>query len=199
MRDLARHEPLVDPRIERSRRVIRESALREFAERGYGGFTIESVASRAGVGRNTVYRHWGGKLSLIADALETLNQQPAPELPAANPRERVNDLLLHLVEVLSESSLSACVPALVGAAEHDATLREFHHRYSAHRRQALVDAIAAGIESGDFPAGIDPDVASLALAGALFYSRLMMAEPAEASLVPQLVRIVLGPPVAVPG
>lgn len=35
--------------------------------------------------RSTVYRHWAGKLALIADALETLNEQPAPDLTDGTP------------------------------------------------------------------------------------------------------------------
>lgn len=185
-------EQALDPRIERSRRVIREAALREFAEYGYRGFTIESVAARAGVGRSTVYRHWEDKLALIADALETLNEQPAPDPTHANPRERVEILLRHLADVLSDSPFASCVPALIEAAEHEATVRDFHHSYSARRRQTLVNSIAAGVESGDFPAGLDPELAALALAGALFYRRLMTGEALDRGLVPELVETVLG-------
>lgn len=189
----ARREQLADPRIERSRRVIRQAALSELAEAGYGGFTIESVAARAGVGRSTVYRHWDSKLALIADALETLNEQPTPDFTDGTPRERVEHILRHLTEVLADSPFSTCIPALIEAAERDATMRDFHHRYSARRRQTLVDTIAHGIDSGDFPTTLDPDVASLALAGALFYRRLMTGEPLDPALVPTLVDTVLGP------
>src|SRR4029450_13783209 len=54
----------VDPRVERSRRVILEATLGELGEVGYGTLTIEAVAARAGVGKSTIYRHWPGKLEL---------------------------------------------------------------------------------------------------------------------------------------
>lgn len=183
---------LVDPRVDRSRRVIREAAIAELAEIGYGRFTIESVARRAGVGKSTVYRHWGGKLSLIADALETLNQQPVPEAGEGTARERVERLLNHLAEILLHSTFSACVPALIDAAERDPTVRDFYHGYSARRRQTLVSVIADGVAAGDFPAGLDPELASLALVGPIFYRRLMTREPFDPALVPVLVDNVLG-------
>ena len=62
----------VDPRVERSRRVILEAVLEELGEVGYGAFTIEGVAARAGVGKSTIYRHWAGKLELVEDAFRTL-------------------------------------------------------------------------------------------------------------------------------
>jgi TetR/AcrR family transcriptional regulator of autoinduction and epiphytic fitness len=141
---------LSDPRIEHSRRVICRAALKEFAEAGYSGFRMESVAARAGVGRSTVYRHWPNKAALIADALETLNTQPDPdrELVDGTARQRVEVILNHLAEVLGDSPLSACVPALVHAAETEPAVRDFHHTYSARRRQRLTDTIAAGVEAG---------------------------------------------------
>src|ERR1700724_693047 len=65
----------VDPRVERSRQVILQAALDELGEAGYGAFTIESVDSRAGVGKSTIYRHWPDKLALIADVFETFHVQ----------------------------------------------------------------------------------------------------------------------------
>ncbi|HEY3485891.1 MAG TPA: helix-turn-helix domain-containing protein, partial [Ilumatobacteraceae bacterium] len=62
----------LDPRVERSRRVIMEATLDELGEVGYGALSIESVARRAGVGKATVYRHWDGKLDLVTDSLVTL-------------------------------------------------------------------------------------------------------------------------------
>jgi TetR/AcrR family transcriptional regulator, regulator of autoinduction and epiphytic fitness len=181
----------MDPRIARSRTAIRAAALDELGESGYGGFSIEAVAARAGVGRSTVYRHWDGKLALIADALDTLNVQPGPEI-AGSPRERVEQILLHLVDVLGGSPFSACVPALIHAADHDPTVRAFHHAYNARRRKGLTDAIAAGVASGDFPAGIDVEAAGLAMAGAMFYRRLMTPEPPDPPLVTALIETVLG-------
>jgi TetR/AcrR family transcriptional regulator of autoinduction and epiphytic fitness len=189
----APRDGFVDPRIERSRRVIRQAALTELAETGYGGFSIESVASRAAVGKSTIYRLWGSKIALIGDALETLNTQPAPDAGAGAPRQRVERLLHHLAEVLIDSTFSACVPALIQAAERDVTVRDFLHRYSARRRRALQDAIAAGVAGGDFPPHLDAGLASLALSGAIFYRRLMTGEPLDPALVPALVDTVLGP------
>jgi TetR/AcrR family transcriptional regulator, regulator of autoinduction and epiphytic fitness len=184
----------VDPRIEHSRRVICRAALKEFAEAGYSGFRMESVAAHAGVGRSTLYRHWPNKAALIADALETLNRQPDParELVDGTARQRVEVILNHLADVLCDSPLSDCVPALVHAAETEPAMRDFHHSYSARRRQRLTDTIAAGVEAGELPARVDPDAASSALAGAMFYRRLMTADAPDAGFRARLVDTVLG-------
>jgi TetR/AcrR family transcriptional regulator of autoinduction and epiphytic fitness len=184
----------VDPRVEESRRVVLRAALVEFAAAGYRGFRMESVAAIAGVGRSTVYRHWPNKAALIADALETLNVQPDParDLVDGDARAKVELILGHLAEALGDSPLSACVPALVHAAETEPSVRDFLHGYSARRRRRLTATIDAGVEAGDFPSRVDPDAASIALAGAMFYRRLLTTDPPDAEFITRLVDTVLG-------
>lgn len=184
----------VDPRITRSRAAILEAALDELAERGYGAFAIDGVAQRAGVARSTVYRLWRDRTSLIADAMETLNVQPAsgPE-GEMEPRQRVRALLVHLAEAMDGSRMSACLPAVIDGAERDPALRDLHHGYAARRRSALVAALSDAREAGVVGAHVDPEQASLALAGAVFYRRLMTDRPLETEEVDVLLESVLGP------
>ena len=71
-------------------------------------------------------------------------------------------------------------------------MRDFHHSYSARRRQRLTDTITAGVKGGEFPSRIEPDAASTALAGAMFYRRLMTADPPDADFIKRLIDTVLG-------
>ena len=82
---VVRQEGRVDPRVRRSRDRVLTAALAELAERGYGGFTIDGVASRAGVARSTIYRLGHDRLSLVAAAMDLLNVQPTAD-PAARKR-----------------------------------------------------------------------------------------------------------------
>jgi TetR/AcrR family transcriptional regulator of autoinduction and epiphytic fitness len=181
-----------DPRVERSRMVVLRAAVEELADVGYGAFTIESVAARAGVAKSTIYRHWPDKLSVIADAFETFHEQMVPSIDDTPPRERVERLIRHVAEIVVDSTFSRCIPALIEGAERDPRVREFHHRYSAERRQALIAVIAEGVASGDFPAYIDPVLATLALLGTIFYRRLMSNEPFDPERASELVTAVLG-------
>jgi TetR/AcrR family transcriptional regulator, regulator of autoinduction and epiphytic fitness len=190
----ARRDNRPDPRIERSRMVILEAAVEELAAEGYGGVTVESVAARAGVGKSTIYRHWRDKLDLIADAFETFHEQMVPDLSDRSAREAVELLIGHVAEVVVDSTFSRCIPALIEGAERDSRVREFHHRYSVERRQALVDLIARGVNDGEFRAGLDPELATVALLGVLFYRRLMTREPFDPASAGELVELVLGQP-----
>jgi AcrR family transcriptional regulator len=184
--------PQLDPRVERSRMVILRAAVEELAEVGYGGVTIESIAARAGVGKSTIYRHWPDKLALLADAFETFHEQMVPDLGDLAAREAIGLLLGHVAEVVVDSTFSRCIPALIEGAERDPRVREFHHRYSADRRQAIIDLIARGISDAEISPTVDPELATTALLGAVFYRRLMTPAPMLPTEVDDLVGLVLG-------
>jgi TetR/AcrR family transcriptional regulator of autoinduction and epiphytic fitness len=182
----------VDPRVERSRMVILTAAVEELAQVGYGRVRMESIAARAGVAKSTLYRHWPDKLALIADAFETFHEQMVPDLGELPVRHAVALLIRHVAEVVLDSTFSRCIPALIEGAERDERVRAFHHRYSADRRQALIDLIAGGIERGEIAPDLDPELATVTLLGAVFYRRLMTGSPFDPGESAQLVALVLG-------
>ncbi|MGH9081372.1 MAG: TetR/AcrR family transcriptional regulator [Acidimicrobiales bacterium] len=188
----ARAGGAVDPRVERSRQVILQAALDELGGAGYGKFRIESVAARAGVGKSTIYRHWPDKLALIADAFETFHVQMVPSTDTGSPRWRIQSLVRHVAEVFVDSTFSVCIPALIEGAERDERLRQFSHRYSAERRQSLIEVITEGVAAGDFPPRLDPELAALALLGPIIYCRLMSSAPFDPARAADLVDTVLG-------
>jgi AcrR family transcriptional regulator len=183
-----------DPRIERSRQVVRQAAVQELGEKGYGAFTIESVAARAGVGKSTIYRHWPDRLTLIVDAFEIFHEQLVPAIADDPPRQRVARLVRHVAEIIADSMFSRCIPALVEGAERDQRLREFHHGYNAARSRELVAVLAEGVANGQLPPGLDAELAALQLLGPIFYRRLMSGDPFPPDRVDDLVAAVLGPP-----
>ena len=183
----------MDPRIERTRQAVLKATLEVLGQRGYAAFTIEGVAEASRVAKSTIYRHWPTKLALIADALETLNEQPRPELGSGTTRAQIERLLEHEATAFGDSVLSACMPALIEAAEHHPEVAAFLHGYSARRRRTLVELLRTGIESGELPSHLDPELAALALVGPVVYCRTMTAEPLPASHAGRLAQQVLGP------
>jgi TetR/AcrR family transcriptional regulator of autoinduction and epiphytic fitness len=182
-----------DPRVARSRRVILEAALEELGQVGYGPLTIEAVAARAGVGKSTIYRHWPGKLALVEDAFRTL-KAPLVVPETGTLRDRVVSILQQVAGLVEESTYSACMPALIDAAERDPQVRDFHCRFSSERRAVLVGVLRDAIATGELPRHADPELLGDALVGAIVLRRLMLYEPFDPALVPPLVDQLLPPP-----
>jgi AcrR family transcriptional regulator len=183
----------LDPRVERTHRVVLDATLQELSRVGYGALTIDSIAERAGVARSTIYRNWPDKMALIRDALETLNVQTStrPDQPAGTARDRIEALLTHLTNVMKDSLISNCLPALIEAAEQNPEVAQFLHDYSNGRRQSLIKAVEDGIESGELSEDLDADIVSLALSGPIIYCRLMTGVSFELKQVRPLINLVL--------
>ncbi|MEX0170928.1 TetR/AcrR family transcriptional regulator [Streptomyces sp. LMG1-1-1.1] len=64
----AKAAPDASRRSERSRRAIFDAALALVSETGYAKTTIEGIAARAGVGKQTIYRWWPSKAAVLLDA-----------------------------------------------------------------------------------------------------------------------------------
>ena len=172
--------------------MILQAVLDELSDVGYGALTIESAARRAGVGKATIYRHWPDKIALIADAFKLLQQQRDAELVTGTPREKLERVLHHVANVVADSPFSSCLPALIEGAERDRAVRRFHHHFQAEARKPIIALIAHGVATGDFPSGIDPEIAAFALLGAIFFCRLMTNTPFDQERVPDLIDSVFG-------
>src|SRR6201987_2603260 len=83
------------PRSEQAEQAIIEATLDLFAEQGFEGVCVEAVASRAGVGKATIYRRWPNKEELLLAAFGSL-KSPFPEPKGLS----VRDELLAMVEVM---------------------------------------------------------------------------------------------------
>lgn len=181
----------VDPRVERSRRVILSAALDVLSEVGYGGLTIEAVSARAGVGKSTVYRHWCGKLELVEEAVRNL--KPAAAWPTTGTvRERVVIVLEQMAQAMAGSTWSNCLPAIIEAAERDVEVMTIHRRLATERRELLVDLLAEGVASGEVPADANLGVLAECLVGPILLRRLLLHEPFDDAAIADLVDQLLG-------
>lgn len=70
-----RPHPDASRRSQRSRQAIYDAALALVAEAGYPKTTIEGIAARAGVGKQTIYRWWSSKAEVLLEAFLDLGEQ----------------------------------------------------------------------------------------------------------------------------
>jgi AcrR family transcriptional regulator len=69
---MASRRPSGRPRQDDADERIMQAALREYAEKGRAGFSLNGVARRAGVGKSSFYLRWPDKDALLAHSVNAL-------------------------------------------------------------------------------------------------------------------------------
>jgi AcrR family transcriptional regulator len=167
-------------------------------ELGYAKVTIEAIAARAGVGKQTIYRWWLSKWAVVLDVLIADNVTPEG---GPNPLPDTGDLaadlrtaLVAAVRYLTDDSNDNLLRAMTAEMQYDDEL-------AVSVLDALLrpqfDAIVARLRTGSptTPAGApaDPEIVAEQLVGPIFHRWLLRRAPLDEAYVVRLVDHVLGP------
>ncbi|MGK5733942.1 TetR/AcrR family transcriptional regulator [Streptomyces sp. URMC 124] len=159
-------------RSERSRRAILDAALELVGETGFAKLTIEAIAARAGVGKQTIYRWWPSKAAVLFEACVPEGLDPATiELPDTG--DIVADLktvLRATVDDLNDARLDAPTRALTAETANDPELgRALTEKVLEPQLQAYVRRLRAAQEAGQVDSDADLRIALELLVGPLFH------------------------------
>lgn len=140
--------------------AILTATLTLLIERGYAHLTMEQVATRAGLGKSSLYLRWPTKVSLVAEALQH-RSGAVPEVPETG---RVQEDMRVFLRALLRSRRAAgqALAAVSGEIATNPELREAWHRglagtLAACMRTILLQAVARG----ELPATTDVELLSL--------------------------------------
>jgi AcrR family transcriptional regulator len=164
-------------RDENARIAVLHAADDLLVERGFGGVTVEGIAARAGVAKQTIYRWWPSKVDILLDTLieDASRQLAIPD--AGSAVESARRYLRSLARFLSTDPAGKVLLALIGEAQHDQAMAAvFHQRYLDPQRTAEREMLQRGIAAGELAAGLDVDAALDALLGPIFYRALTGAQ-----------------------
>jgi AcrR family transcriptional regulator len=159
------------PRSEEAHQAILNATLELLVEVGFSALTVEGVASRAGVGKATIYRRWPSKLPLVVEAFGQL-----PGFEDVDTGDLAGDLkkmLRGYLDVFNSTPLSAVLPSLAGERTHNPELSQLFEPVSKDRRRPLVKAFERAVARGEVAPGLDLDLAADLVVGpiavALFF------------------------------
>jgi AcrR family transcriptional regulator len=188
----ARSEPHVGNRYGRSeaaRQAVLEAADNLLVEIGFAAITVEGIAARAGVGKQTIYRWWKSKTDVLLDAfLEDAAQH-------LNPPDTGNlqaDLCAHLhqcARFFERSDAGAVFRALIGEAQHDAALtKQLRSKYLDQQQARDRLPLVRAVERGAVRADLDVDSVMDALMAPIHYRILVTGQPVTRPFTDNLVR-----------
>jgi AcrR family transcriptional regulator len=180
-------------RNERARLAVLEAADDLLVERGFAGVTIEGIAARAGVAKQTIYRWWPSKVEILLDTLVEDAEGALAPRPGGPVREELREHLYRVSRFLEAEPAGRVLLALIGQAQHDPEMAvTFRRDYVETQRARDRTILQRGIASGELPADLALDDTLAALHGPVFYRALVTGEPACREFTDALVETILG-------
>jgi AcrR family transcriptional regulator len=148
---------------ERNRRALLTAARQVFERDGYVAARVTDIADAAGLAHGSFYSHFQGKDDVLAAVLAEMEDEmlTGPELTGPDPAATIEAVNRAYLEAYQRNA------ALMGVLEQVATVDPRFGELRLRRSQAFLTRNARAIrrlqEAGLADAGLDPDVAALAL------------------------------------
>ena len=178
------------PRSEEAHQAILNATLELLVEVGFSALTVEGVASRAGVGKATIYRRWSSKLPLVVEAF---GQLPGFEdVDTGDLADDLKRMLRSYIKVFNATPLSAVLPSLAGERMHNPELSQLFEPVSKDRRQPLVRAFDRAAARGEISPAVDRELAADLVVGPIAVSLFFKGGRLNPKRVGPMVDLALG-------
>jgi AcrR family transcriptional regulator len=181
-------------RSEASHRAILGATVELLEEVGYRNLTIEGVARRAGVGKQTIYRWWGGsKADLVLEAFDDVGGERVAPADSGSVRDDLLSIVRPVFALHRDPASGTALAnrTLMAEAQLDPA---FHARYVELHRSwwgPMLDAVRRGIDRGEVAAETDPQLVVDSVLGMSWYRLLLGHQPLDDAAAVAIVDIVL--------
>jgi AcrR family transcriptional regulator len=165
------------PRSETARHAILAAATSLIDEEGYGGVTMEGIARRAGVSKQTIYRWWPSPAAIVLEALNAGASRIAPLVETGDFEHDLRVFVRHSV-IGARGKVARLLTALMAEAQRDPVFAEsFRNGFLAQRRAVMRQLLDHAKSSGQLRDGVDADLLVELFFGALWYRLLAASGP----------------------
>ncbi|MEU9134221.1 TetR/AcrR family transcriptional regulator [Kitasatospora sp. NPDC048540] len=180
-------------RDEAARLAVLHAADDLLVEHGFGALTVEAIARRAGVAKQTIYRWWPSKTEILLDTLIEDSDKRLPVPTDGTTVESIRAYLRGFARFITRDPAGKVLLALLAQAQHDPGMaRTFHRRYLDPRRGLEREMLARAVEAGTVAPRLGPDATIDALVGPIVY-RALTGASIPRGLVDTLVEDLLRP------
>jgi AcrR family transcriptional regulator len=160
------------------------------AETGYSGLTIEGIAARAGVGKQTIYRWWPSKADVLLEASAVAADIYVPTTDHGSYPADLRAFLEASYQLGNHPPLADLLRALMAEAQLNPQFGgRFRTAFLERRRDALAVITDRARRRGDLPDRPDPGTVAHIVFGTIWYRFLATHQPFDARLVDDLVAI----------
>lgn len=165
------------PRSERARENILSAAIDLMETGGLPAVTMEAIASRAKVGKPTVYRYWPNAHAVVMTAL----MEAQPEIPPIDDKgPSLNRLRRHVKATMAifATPRGRSTALLIAAADSTTEVaKAFRNHVVLKSRTEGKELLEQAIEEGALPSTVDCELAADLLYGPIFFRMLLGHQP----------------------
>jgi AcrR family transcriptional regulator len=159
-------------------------------EVGYAGLTIDGLAARAGVGKQTIYRWWPSKADVLMEAGAAKADVDVPVTDHGSYRADLRAFLKASYRVANHPQLADLLRALMAEAQINPDFHErFRGAFLQRRRDALAVITTRARERGDLPERPAPGTIADIVFGTIWYRVLATGQSFDARLVDDLISL----------
>jgi AcrR family transcriptional regulator len=164
------------------------AAVELVAETGYARLTVEGIAARAGVGKQTIYRWWPSKADVLLEAGAAKADLHIPVTDHGSYQSDLRAFLEASYQIANFPQFADILRALMAEAQIDRGFASrFRVAFLERRREALAVITDRARGRGDLPARPDPGTVADIVFGTIWYRILATHQPFDSRLVDDLV------------
>ncbi|GLX00421.1 TetR/AcrR family transcriptional regulator [Microtetraspora sp. NBRC 16547] len=181
-------------RSERSRQAVLEAARDLVSELGYAKVSIEAIAARAGVGKQTIYRWWPSKGAVIFDSFLALSEsEEGMSLPDTGDLEAdlktvMRATVAEFADPVFEAPIRALNTEIIG---DPALAAQYREKLAGPVDEAKKERLRSAQRAGQLAADADLDLVLEVLYAPLYQRWLHRSGPLTPQYADALVEITL--------
>jgi len=160
------------PRSAASHQAILKAALELLSKVGFEAMSIEAIATRAGVGKTTIYRRYSSKDELVADAIESIREEVL--IPDTGNLWGDIDALIENAAQITLTPLGRRAVAMIisSASSNPGFAQIYWEKYLQPRRQSFAIVIERAKGRNEIPTDLDSGLVFDAMSGIMLYASI---------------------------
>ncbi len=167
-------QPQPARRSQAKHRAILRAAVAAVADGRFADVTIDAIALRAGVGKQTIYRWWPSKPALYVEVYADLVPPDLLSVDCGSARANLEEVLGRLFRRLTETPAGAILAGLLALAQTDpAAKAAITDGLVIGRRHLIQDPLRSAVARGEIDPAFDADWAAETITARTWHAVLL--------------------------
>lgn len=158
------------PRSAQSHQAMLQATLELLTKVGFAAMSMDAIATRAGVGKTTIYRRYASKEELVADAIESIRSEIAiPD--TGNLESDIDTLIQNAAQITLNPIGQQAVSMIISSALSNPQFAQIYWtKYLQPRRKAFAVVLERAKARNEIPADLDSDLIFDTMSGIMLYA-----------------------------